>query len=157
MKICKSIGCETKFSSTLPGDFCEKCQGHLEQFPHPDIDIQLESTPKIQKPSGLSLEMEAGPEFTSSGGDNDYWLVNINDPKRLEPYKAECEDIIENLEMTFQEGEAFKALWRKCKLRLGDGKPGDTEVRNSEKVAHYGARMAVMDKRRAQRATHFII
>lgn len=82
----------------------------------------------------------------SSGGDNDYWIAEIKHPKRLDPYKAECEDLIEYFQMTFQEGEAFKALWRKGQMRIGNGKPGDTHLRNAEKVAHFGARMVVIEE-----------
>ena len=81
----------------------------------------------------------------SSGGDNDYWIAQVNSPKRLEPYSAECEDLIELFQMTFQEGEAFKALWRKGQMRIGNGKPGDTLLRNSEKVYHFGGRMVAME------------
>lgn len=83
----------------------------------------------------------------SSGGDNDYWLIPVPHPKRLEPYTAEAEDIIEALGMSFQEGEAFKAIIRKCKARMGQGKPGDTALRNAEKVAHFGARMVAIETR----------
>jgi len=89
----------------------------------------------------------------SSGGDNDYWLLHIPNPKRLVPYVVECEDIIEAMEMTFQEGEAFKALFRKCKIRMGNGKPGDSELRCSQKVAHFGKRMVAMDERKLVRPT----
>ena len=81
----------------------------------------------------------------SSGGDNDYWIARIDNPKRLEPYSAECEDLIELFQMTFQEGEAFKALWRKGQMRIGNGKPGDTLLRNSEKVFHFAGRMVAME------------
>jgi len=81
----------------------------------------------------------------SSGGDNDYWIAQVKSPKRLEPYSAECEDLIELFQMTFQEGEAFKALWRKGQMRIGNGKPGDTLLRNSEKVYHFGGRMVAME------------
>ena len=84
----------------------------------------------------------AAKEAASSGTDNNYWLVNIAEPKRLSPYDAECEDIIEALKMDFQEGEAFKAIWRKAGQRLGN-----TAIRDAEKVAHFGARMVVMEKR----------
>lgn len=83
----------------------------------------------------------------SSGGDNNYWLLEIKDPKRLEPYIVECEDIIEALEMTFQEGEAFKAIWRKAGQRVGNGKPGNNALRDAEKVAHFGKRMVVIEER----------
>ena len=126
MTTCKSIGCtQSTYSPHVP--FCEDCsRSHLE---HPEPK-------KITE--------------TSSGRDNDYWLVDIKDPKRLDPYTVECEDLIEALEMTFQEGEAFKAIFRKCKARLGEGKPGDTPLRNAEKVAHFGSRMEVMEHRKLQ-------
>lgn len=82
----------------------------------------------------------------SSGGDNDYWVASIDNPKRLAPYQAECEDLIEHFQMTFAEGDAFKALWRKGMDRVAKGKPGDTPLRNAEKVAYYGARMVAMEK-----------
>lgn len=87
----------------------------------------------------------SGSPAVSSGGDNDYWLLSISNPKRLAPYEAECEDIIEALEMTFQEGEAFKAIWRKCGQRLGNGKPGNTALRDAQKVAHFGQRMLAIE------------
>jgi len=88
---------------------------------------------------------EGKQEHHSSGSDNDYWIAQVNSPKRLEPYSAECEDLIELFQMTFQEGEAFKALWRKGQMRIGNGKPGDTLLRNSEKVYHFGGRMVAME------------
>jgi len=90
---------------------------------------------------------------TSSGGDNDYWLVKVPDPKRLDPYEAECEDIIEALDMTFAEGNAFKAIWRKCADRQGNGKPGDNPLRNAQKVRYYGSRMEVQEERLITNAT----
>ena len=87
-------------------------------------------------------------EHYSSGGDNEYWVVQVKSPKRLKPYSAECEDLIELFQMTFQEGEAFKALWRKGQMRIGNGKPGDTLLRNSEKVFHFGGRMVAMEQGR---------
>ena len=88
------------------------------------------------------------PPETSSGGDNDYWIAEITNPKRLTPYKAECEDLIELFQMSFQEGEAFKALWRNGQMRIGNGKPGDSHLRNAEKVAHFGSRMVAMEQRK---------
>lgn len=88
----------------------------------------------------------------SSGGDNDYWVARISHPKRLEPYDAECEDLIEHFQMTFQEGEAFKALWRKGQARIGKGKPGDSPLRNAQKVRHFGVRMEAMEERKLKEA-----
>lgn len=84
----------------------------------------------------------ADKEF--SGHDVNYYLVPVPAPKRLEPYTAECEDIIEALGMTFAEGCAFKAIWRSCAARtLGLAKKGQDEagVYDAQKVQYYGGRM----------------
>lgn len=80
-----------------------------------------------------------------SGLDNDYYLAYVKHPKRdeLTAYIAECEDIIRALDMTFDEGEAFKAVWRNAALRMGAGKEGDSQLRNAEKVEHYGRGMGI--------------
>ncbi len=56
------------------------------------------------------------------GGDAvSYYPIEIThplDPKR-KPYTAECLDIIEALGMSYAEGTAFKALWRRCAVRQG--------------------------------------
>ncbi|MCD1628452.1 hypothetical protein K7I15_00890 [Marinobacter shengliensis] len=137
MPSCKTIGCRHSINMEFSNDYCPDClkmNKLLDQAADP-IYSQQEETRE------------------SSGGDNDYWLLHIPNPKRLEPYTVECEDIIEAMEMTFQEGEAFKALFRKCKIRMGDGKPGDSELRCSEKVAHFGQRMVVMDQRKVEKHT----
>lgn len=130
MQICKSIGCK-QLIADFGDDYCPKC---LAFEP-----IQ----PTQPKPPNNNQAVQD----ISSGGDNDYWIANITDPKRLPPCQVECEDIIELFQMTFQEGEAFKALWRKGQMRIGNGKPGDTLIRNSEKVQHFGARMVAIENR----------
>jgi hypothetical protein len=84
----------------------------------------------------------------SSGGDNDYWVANVTEPKRLAPYKAEAEDLIELFQFSFAEGNAFKALWRMGMDRVASGKPGDTPLRNAEKVAYYGSRMVKAEQKK---------
>lgn len=82
----------------------------------------------------------------NSGGDVNYYRVEVAHPKRAEPYVAECEDIIAALGMDFFEGEAFKAAWRKAAQRtLGIGKAGNTALRDAEKMAHYGARCLAIE------------
>jgi len=90
-------------------------------------------------------------EYT--GKDVNYYVVNVAAPKRLKPYTAECEDIIEALGMTFAEGCAFKAIWRSCAARtLGLQKKGQDAhgVYDAEKVIYYGGRMAAQRKRAAE-------
>lgn len=91
-------------------------------------------------------------EFT--GSDVNYYLVKVDDPKRLTPYVAECEDIIEALGMTFAEGNAFKAIWRSAASRtLGLKKQGQDEhgVYDALKVEYYGKRMVAIGRRKASR------
>lgn len=86
----------------------------------------------------------------ATGKDTDYYVVEITDPKRLAPYTAECEDIIEALGMNFAEGNAFKAIWRSCAARnLGNIKPGSDQkgIYDAEKVEYYGRRMVAIRKR----------
>lgn len=92
--------------------------------------------------------MSKSAEF--SGNNVNYYLVDIKDPKRLAPYQAECEDIIEALGMTFAEGCAFKAIWRSCAARtLGMGKKGQDQhgIYDAEKVEYYAKRMIAIRQR----------
>jgi len=75
-----------------------------------------------------------------SGGDNDYWLLTIPHPKRLDPYTVEAEDIIEAMDMPFAEATVFKSLWRLMQLRRGKGKPGSSEAYEAEKMVYYSDR-----------------
>jgi hypothetical protein len=79
------------------------------------------------------------------GAPENYYLARIESPmsKELPAYVCECGDIIEALDMTFNEGEAFKALWRLARARQGFGKPGAAHQYDADKVAHYGARVAI--------------
>lgn len=85
----------------------------------------------------------------NQGGKVNYYVVDVampTDPLR-EPYEAECNDIIEALGMTFPEGEAFKAIWRKAAQRtLGKGKDGNTSLRDAEKAEFYSIRMALIER-----------
>ena len=92
--------------------------------------------------------MSKSTEF--SGNNVNYYLVDIKDPKRLAPYQAECEDIIEALGMTFAEGCAFKAIWRSCAARtLGLAKNGQDAhgIYDAEKVEYYAKRMIAFRQR----------
>ena len=83
---------------------------------------------------------------------NHYYRIKVAEPMsdELQPYTAECADIIEALGMTFNEGEAFKAIWRLAASRQGNGKPGNKAEYDADKVEHYGARVAAQVKRNAE-------
>lgn len=87
--------------------------------------------------------MQEEPKNKLTGGKVNYYLVRVAHPRREEqaPYQAECEDIIHALGMTFDEGCAFKALWRTAAARQSNGKPGHSAIYDMEKVVHYGGNL----------------
>lgn len=95
---------------------------------------------------GTAIPAEV-PKLT--GGLVSYYLASVAYPQREDqlPYVAECEDIIQALGMTFDEGCAFKALWRTAAARLGNGKPGQKEFYDAEKLVHYSGRILKKAKR----------
>jgi hypothetical protein len=100
--------------------------------------------------SGVKLNTPPGE---LSGGDVNYYLLEITEPKRMKPSIVECEDIIEALQMTFAEGNVLKALWRSCAMRVrGHGKRGadDHGVYDGDKIAYYGDRIRVTRARQAK-------
>lgn len=106
-----------------------------------------------ERPASVTSYQATQKKLTGSAlSGNHYYRVNVPYPMspELSPYRAECADIIEALQMTFNEGEAFKALWRGASTRLGNGKEGVTDVYNAEKAAHYGKRVEVQLKQQSQ-------
>lgn len=80
-----------------------------------------------------------------TGGSSSHYVIDVYRPLEGSPYRAQCLDIITTLNMTFAEGEAFKALWRKAAARLGNGKPGNTALYDAEKVKFYGETMVRLE------------
>ena len=77
----------------------------------------------------------------------DYYFCTVDHPASIEkPYASECIDIIEGLQMSFSEGEAFKALWRMCAARQGKKKQGNSAIRDAEKLFFYSRRILVAEK-----------
>ena len=92
-------------------------------------------------------EQATDAEYT--GGSVSYYKVRIDAPLAgSDAYTAECNDIIEALGMTYAEGNAFKAIWRRCAARtLGMKKRGYTDgLYDAEKVAFFGSRMVAQEK-----------
>lgn len=89
------------------------------------------------------------PEYT--GGSVSYYKVRIGSPLAgVDAYTAECNDIIEALNMNYAEGNAFKALWRRCAAKtLGVAKVGYTDgLYDAEKVEFFGKRLIEQEKQR---------
>ena len=82
----------------------------------------------------------------NSGGSCDYYSVFIENPTTpdTDPYTAECNDVIEALDMTFAESNMFKEIWRTAAARtLGKEKEGHTTKRGAEKIRFFSDRHAV--------------
>lgn len=87
------------------------------------------------------------PEYT--GGSVSYYTVHIANPTTpgREPYDAECNDIIEALNMNYAEGNAFKAIWRRAAARQGLAKRGYTDgLYDAEKIVFFGKRLVEQEK-----------
>jgi len=128
-----------------PGEPCRRCGGDL-------VELVLRApngiTPNETTQVAIQESHDTQAVVASGGGKLErkanYYQVDIVRPVDPEsaPYLAECADIIEALNMTFNEGEAFKALWRLAAARQGRAKAGGNPVYDADKVAHYGARTA---------------
>lgn len=112
-------------------------------FRFDELEVLKSGNKRVRYPEVWEESKEKQPEYT--GGSSNYYKVFIKNPTTLEqPYEAECNDIIEALQMTFAEGNAFKAIWRKAKARQGVQKKGyDNGLYDSEKVVFFGERMVV--------------
>jgi len=85
-------------------------------------------------------------EYT--GGASSYYQVCITEPTTVgsPQYIAECNDIIEALDMTFAEGNVFKAVWRTAAARQGKTKKGNNAVYDAEKNIFFSKRMLIKAK-----------
>lgn len=76
-----------------------------------------------------------------TGGSSSYYSVPINNPTSgTGRYVAECNDIIEALEMDFRTGNTFKAIWRLALAKQGRGKRGTTALYDAEKILFFAER-----------------
>jgi hypothetical protein len=85
-------------------------------------------------------------QMTTTGGNVNYYLIDVTHPKRNTPYVCEVEDLIESLNMTFAEGTILKSLVRLCKLRQDLGKPHSNPIYEAEKIKYYADRLLEMTK-----------
>ena len=103
-------------------------------------------------PAAITLNWEPKPPASSTpehtGGSVSYYQVKItNSTSGADVYTAECNDIIEALDMNFAEGNAFKALWRRAAARtLGKHKAGNNALYDAEKVVFFGQRLVEQEK-----------
>lgn len=97
-------------------------------------------------------------ETELTGGRVNYYLVQVDHPQREDqaPYRAECEDIIEALELNPDEANIFKEIWRSANGRKHNGKPGHKALYGAEKIVHYAGRILRRLERQSGHGTmHF--
>lgn len=124
----------------------EKCwklkEPVFDAINHPD-------TRKKSVPVEVERRIDAKQMSNKSGGHVSYYSVDVDNPsKGGTAYRAEAIDVIAALDMTFAEGEAFKAVWRCAADRIGAHKDGNDTRRDAEKVEFYGTQMIAREKKR---------
>lgn len=123
---------------------CRTCEVSL----HARCSMETERRKK-DVPVAVDRRIDAKQMSNSSGGHVSYYSVDVDTPsKGGAPYRAEAIDVIASLDMTFAEGEAFKAVWRCAADRCGAHKDGNDTRRDAEKVAYYGEQMTAREKKR---------
>lgn len=118
--------------------------GFLSDECSPLLDEIMGGEPLAKFPSATVMESEA-PKPEKTGGSVNYYKVFVADPTSgsNDSYTAECNDIIEALNMNFTEGNIFKALWRMAAAReLGKKKEGFEKPKyDTEKVVFFANRL----------------
>lgn len=121
-----------RLTESQPVEFMQDHQGRVIHI-KPAIDKSfIDKWPKPEQYEG---------EYT--GGSSSYYTVEVKNPTTPgnPPYTAECNDIIEALQMDFAEGNAFKAIWRSCAARLGKKKLGYKDSKYDwEKIKFFAER-----------------
>ena len=108
---------------------------------------------QVQQEMRLSKDKDT-PE--DSGGSCNYYTVDVMNPTTPSnnegenmndaTYTAECNDIIESLDMSYAEANIFKEIWRTAAARtLGKEKQGHTVKRGAEKILFFAKRNAVLN------------
>lgn len=106
--------------------------------------LSLREVQVPEVPDNLSRTVKQNETVKEDSGFScDYYRVSITHPttKEQSPYIAECNDVIESLQMTYTEANMFKAIWRTAAARtLGLEKSGNTSLRDAEKIKFFAER-----------------
>lgn len=135
---------EARDSNLPDGMFCQENNGNYHFLG--DKTWLQPTLPTFIKRSGQWAEYVLG-EYT--GGSSSYYTIHVKNPTTggRPAYDAECNDIIEALDMNYAEGNAFKALWRRAAARKGMRKKGyDNGLYDAEKVEFFGKRLIEQSK-----------
>lgn len=125
-----------------------------EEYTIQSVHDQFVDIEELRDVNWLEYRFELAPiveETTEehTGGSSSYYIIRIDTPTTqfALPYTAECNDIIEELNMTPAEANVFKATWRKAAARQGKKKKGNNAVYDAEKCVFFSNRMLIAAKR----------
>jgi len=80
-----------------------------------------------------------------SGLSCNYYEILVKAPHLFEKtkieYLAECGEIASALNLTIEESNIFKEIWRNANARQGKKKSGNTPIRAAEKIKFYSDRL----------------
>lgn len=93
----------------------------------------------------------AKPINPLTGGSVNYYSIQVNNPSiHQAPYRAETADLIDALQLTFNEANIFKEIIRTANARLGNGKLGHTPLYGAEKNAYYANRILAAEQQKSE-------
>ena len=75
------------------------------------------------------------PTEEHTGGSSSYYDLKVG------PTTIKCLDIIEGLDMSYNEGNILKAVWRIAAAKQGKTKKGNNTHYDSEKIVFFGERL----------------
>ena len=113
-----------------------------------DGDILAYRILKEAPTSNVTDTDEEGPIPEYTGGSSSYYKVDVANPVSAgDPYTVGCQDVIEALDMSFSEGNIFKAIWRICAAKKGKAKKGYVDsVYDLEKIIFFAQRELQIEK-----------
>lgn len=81
-----------------------------------------------------------------TGGSSSYYTVEVKNPVHLDPYTAECIDLMEALNLTSHEANVFKSIWRRAAERQGKKKKGNNALYDAEKMVFFSNRILQLEQ-----------
>ena len=111
--------------------------------------VNVEVTTETNLVSGVK---EPVVKTEDSGSHCEYYHCEVKHPQNPNQkigYIANCEDIIQALGLTFDEGCEFKSIWRRGRGRQGFVKAESTPLRDAIKAVHYSTRVLRFEEQKA--------
>lgn len=129
-------------AESLTSRLAQAKPGEMVKVSKEEID-QLNNSADNSTSTDMLEGRVPAPEHT--GKSVNYYKVNIITTTSGGPeYMAECNDLIEALDMTYAEANVFKSVWRTAAERtLGLVKAGNDSKYDAEKAVFFAERMLV--------------